>query len=305
MNLDHLAVFVEVVRTGTMSGAADELFLSQPAVSKTVARLEQHFETTLFDRIGSRLIITDSGRKLYHHAIQILDQQDQMNRSMQGQKEVLRIGGTLTVGSTLLTGIIKSFQDENPNAEIHAKIINTRGIEDLLLQSKLDVALVEGSIKSPLLSVQPVIEDHLVLACTYMHPLANRTGVFLDELAEYPFHMREVGSGTRELFENFMMRRGYDITVAYESTCPLTILSAMEDFNLLSVLSFRLVEERVRTGKVYAFAPQNEDWERSFSITYHRDKMLTPLLKAFILHIERYREDPFPSELIRGTIRTT
>ena len=302
MNLDHLAVFVEVVRSGTMSSAADVLFLSQPAVSKTIARLEQQFDTTLFDRIGTRLIITDSGRKLYRYALQMLDQEAQMIRSMQGQKQTLRIGGTLTVGSTLLTDIIKTFQDEYPNLGFKAKITNTREIEELLLQSSLDIALVEGVVKSPHLVFHPVIEDRLVLACTQSHPLAGRASVFLDELSDYSFHQREMGSGTRALFESFMMRRGYDIHAVYESTCPLSIRNSMEDFDLLSVLSFRLVEDGIRSGKFYAFAPENEDWKRSFSIVYHRDKLLTPLLKTFIRHIERYKDDPFPEELIRGKI---
>ena len=302
MNLRHLAVFVEVVRCGTMSGAAEVLFLSQPAISKTISRLEEQFDTILFDRIGNRLIITDSGRKLYRHAIQLLDQEAQMKRQMKGQREMLRIGGTLTVGSTILTQIIQTFQSEYPRARLSTKITNTKEIEDLLLQSQLDIALVEGVVKSPLLVVTPMIEDHLVMACTTTHPLAGRDTVYLDELSDYPFHMREPGSGTRELFENFMMRRGHDVNIVYESTCPISIRSAIEDFNLISVLSFRLVEEGLSSGRDYAFSPEGEDWSRNFSLVYHRDKMLTPLLQAFIQHIGRLRDTPFPAHLIKGKI---
>ena len=302
MNLHSLSVFVEVVRRGTMSGAAEELYLSQPAVSKTIANLEEHYETKLFERLGNKLAITESGTQLYRHAIQLLDQAKQMERALMGKGETLRIGATLTVGSTLLTSIVKSFKKQFPQINILIKVTNTREIEELLLDSQLDLALVEGEVKSPKLVFLPVIEDRLILACPSDHPLAGKETVFLDELSSYPFHMREKGSGTRELFENFMMRQGYDLEIVYESTCPISIRSAMKEFSLMSVLSFRLIEEGLKRGSFYAFAPETEVWERSFSIVYHRDKHLSPTLKAFHHHIERYHEEEFPAHLIRGKI---
>lgn len=302
MNLHSLSVFVEVVRSGTMSGAAEELYLSQPAVSKTIANLEEHYGTKLFERLGNKLAITESGSQLYRHAIQLLDQAKQMERALMGKGETLRIGATLTVGSTLLTTIIKSFKEHFPQINTLIKVTNTREIEELLLNSQLDLALVEGEVKSPKLLFLPVIEDRLILACPSDHPLSGRQAVFLDELSSFPFHMREKGSGTRELFENFMMRQGYDLDIVYESTCPISIRSAMREFNLMSVLSFRLVEEGLKNGSFYAFAPETEVWERSFSIVYHRDKHLSPTLKALVSHIESYKEADFPAHLIQGKI---
>lgn len=302
MNLHSLSVFVEVVRSGTMSGAAQELYLSQPAVSKTIANLEEHYETKLFERLGHKLAITQSGAQLYRHAIQLLDQAKQMERALLGKGETLRIGATLTVGSTLLTKIIKSFKEHFPQINLFVKVTNTREIEDLLLDSQLDLALVEGEVKSPKLLFLPVVEDRLILACPANHPLSGRETVFLDELSSFPFHMREKGSGTRELFENFMMREGYDIDIVYESTCPLSIRSAMKEFNLMSVLSFRLIQEELEQETFYAFSPDTEVWGRSFSIVYHRDKHLSPTLKALVNHIESYQEADFPAHLIQGKI---
>lgn len=302
MNLHSLAVFVEVVRSGTMSSAAEELFISQPAVSKTIGNLEDHYGTKLFERLGNKLAITEAGSQLYRHAIQLLDQAKRMEDKLKGQGELLRIGATLTVGTTLLTQIVKDFKEDNPKLKIMIKVTNTKEIEDLLLQSKLDIALVEGVVKSPQLIYTPVIKDRLVMACTAYHPLAGRKTVHLDELANFPFHMREKGSGTRELFENFMMRQGHDINIQYESTCPFSIRNAMEEFNLLSVLSLRLIEKEIRENKFYAFSPKMGAWKRNFSIVYHRDKLLTPTLKAFASAIHDYKEKEFPESFIPGKI---
>lgn len=302
MNLHQLAVYVEVVRSGTMIEAAEALFISQPAVSKTIAALEDKFDTKLFERIGNRLIITDSGTVLYRHAVQLLDQAAQAENDMKGLGENIRVGATLTVGNTVLSQIIKNFQADNPKVKTKIKVTNTREIEELLLQSKLDIALVEGDIRSPVLKNIPAIKDSLVIACSAHHPLAGQKQVHLEDLARYPFHMRERGSGTRETFENFMFRHGYNIDIAYESTCPISIRQAVEDFDLISVISFRLIEDCLRDGSLYAFHLDQATGQRVFSIVYHRNKKLTPTQQALINQMKKFSETPLPDDLIQGQL---
>jgi DNA-binding transcriptional LysR family regulator len=151
MTIRHLRIFIEVVINGSMSAAASKLYISQPTVSQAIRELEEHYGVLLFNRLNRRLYITDAGEKLFSYAKSVVKQFDQMEEKMLNinQKEKIRIGSTITVGECILSDLINIFAKKEPNIEVYSYVNNTQIIESKLLDSEIDIGIVEGEIKSP------------------------------------------------------------------------------------------------------------------------------------------------------------
>lgn len=284
MTIRHLRIFVMVADCGTMSLAAEKMFLSQPTVSQAIRELEEHYGGLLFERLSKHLYITDLGDKLLGYAREVLRQFDYLEEQMLSKKQMklLRVGTSMTVGTCLLPDMVQRFKQMQEDVDIFACVNNTKVIEQKLMEAELDVALVEGQVKSPDLVVRPMIEDELVLVCAKNHPFAGMKRLYFCQLENQKFVMREKGSGTRELFEKDLEKHRVKVNVAWEVVGTEAIKHAIIKDNCLSVIAYRLVEEEVSSGEMYLFREENNRWKRSFDLVYHKDKFINEGILSFI-----------------------
>lgn len=291
MTIRHLRIFIEVVDSGKMSTAATKLFISQPTVSQAIKELEEYYGVLLFERLSKKLYITDKGKQLLSYARNVVKQFDDMEEIMlhDNYSRKIRIGATNTVGNCILGDVIRVFNKQYPGYEIYSCIGNTKEIEDKLLKSEVDIGIVEGVVKSQDLISVPEVNDFLVLICSADHPLAMKDTVSLEELDNENFIMREQGSGTRELFERYMLDKGVPIKIVSEANSSDTIKKAVLNSQYLAVLSIRLVEEEVKNGKIHVIQNMNCDWDRYFSVVYHKNKVLTNELESLIEVVKDYK----------------
>lgn len=114
MTIRHLKIFLAVAESGKMSLAAEQLFITQPSVSQAIRELEEHYQTLLFERLSKKLYITEDGKKLYVTAKQLVTQFESLEESMQkeNRREKLRIGGTITLGSGILSRVVRDLRAE-------------------------------------------------------------------------------------------------------------------------------------------------------------------------------------------------
>ncbi|MBU5593078.1 LysR family transcriptional regulator [Clostridium sp. MSJ-4] len=292
MTIRHLRIFIEVADSGKMSIAASKFFISQPTVSQTIKELEEHYGVLLFERLSKKLYITEEGRQLLSYARQVVSQFDNLEEKMleTNHREKIRIGATITVGNCILADIINSFKESNPEVEVCAYVSNTKIIQEKLLKSELDIAIVEGKIKSPDLICLPAVDDYLVLACSKNHPFAKKKKIKLTELSNVSFAMREQGSGTRELFENYISDHGVDIKTVWEGNCPGAIKNAVMQNQYLAVISVRLVEEEIKNGEIYVIQNSECEWDRHFSMVYHKNKFISEAMKNLMGVVKNYKD---------------
>ena len=286
MTIRHLRIFIEVVKEGSMRAAAAKLYISQPTVSQAIRELEEHYGVLLFERLKRRLYITDAGKKLFAYAKRVLKEFDELEEKMLGlgRREKIRIGSTITVGESILSDLINELTKKEPNIEVYSYMNNTRAIEAKLLNYEIDIGIVEGEIKSPDLICIPEVKDYLVLICSTDHPFAKRKTVKLKELANESFAMREKGSGTRELFERYMIDSGIEIKIAFEGNSPEAIKKEVINNSYLAVLSVLLVETEVKNSQIHVIECADGAWDRYFSIVYHKDKVLTKGMESLKMH---------------------
>lgn len=307
VTIRHLKIFIEVADSGKMSMAAAKFFISQPTVSQVIRELEEHYGVLLFERLCKKLFITEKGKKLLSYARSVVKQFDDMEEMMFQANYVdkIKIGATITVGNCILSDVIKSFKEVNPEVETYSYVNNTRDIEEKLLRSELDIGIVEGKVKSPDLISIPEVNDCLILACSTKHSFARKKTVKLSELAYERFAMREQGSGTRELFERYMMENGMEIKIAFEGNSSASIKKAVMENQCLAVISIRLVEEEIKNGYIHVIQNMECDWDRSFSVVYHKNKLVTNEMKSLIDIVKNYKHADIlqridSGKLIRG-----
>ena len=294
MTIRHLRIFREVAKSQNMSKAAERLFISQPTVSQAISELEEYYGVLLFERLNRRLYITEIGKKLFFYAKKLVKEFDDLEERMANMTKIerIRIGATVSVGDSILSDIVNRLKELNPKGEIYSYVGNTEIIENKLLNNQLDIAIVEGKVKSSDLIVKPELKDYLVLICSSQHPFARRRTIKVDELANESFAMREKGSGTRELFEEYLAKRHIPIKVVFEGNTPASIKKEVIKNNYLAVISIGLVEEEVNNSILHIIESEKNSWNRHFSIVYHKDKVLTNMMKTLIKITKNYQYIP-------------
>lgn len=295
MTIRHLKIFLAVAETGKMSEAAARLYISQPTVSQAIRELETHYNTRLFERLSKKLYITPAGKELYVSAQKVVQEFDQLERNMEkgSRREVLRLGASITVGTCLVPSLLKDFETAMPQVQTTVHVTNTHTIEEMLLNSQLDLAVVEGDISSPDLITHSLVEDYLIMACSLTHPFALRKEIPVSDLDGQDYAMREEGSGTRALFEEFALRHGLRLNIRWEANCPATIRQAVIHNHCLAVMSVRLLSDEIRAGLIHPIRNSSGEWNRQFRLVYHKNKYLTPSMECFrdILSRHRHPED--------------
>ena len=299
MTLRHLLIFMTVAEQGSMSAAARALYLSQPTVSQAIYELETHYNGLLFERFGKKLYLTDRGKLLLPQAKELIHSFQHLEEMMlnQGQSPTLKLGSTITVGTCLTPDLILELRQAFPDLNIYSYVSNTRDIEKKLLRSELDAAVVEGEIQSSDLVVLPIIDDTLVLAVGKEHPFYDKKYLTVQELNHQKYAVREAGSGTRQLFEDFAVRHGISYEIAWEANSPGTLLNAVLNDQILSVMSLRLMEPEIKKQSVHVFYQEQGEWNRKFKLVYHKNKFLTPAVYELEKILHRYKHMKLPGNM--------
>jgi DNA-binding transcriptional LysR family regulator len=292
MTIRHLKIFLYVIDEGGITNAAQKLYISQPSVSQAVQETEKYYGIRLFDRISKRLYLTESGRYLEGYARHIVSLFNEMEQNILSieDKGPIRIGASLTVGSTILPELLHAFQDDFGQASVEITIKNTKDIEEALMKNAIDISVVEGAIHTPDLVCKSFMQDEVVLVCGKGHPLYDKPQIDRQELKNEEFILREEGSGTRELFESVMTANDIEWRRKWECADSGGIISAAINSFGIGVISKLLVQPPVREGSLRILQVKDTRFVRNFSIVYHKNKYLSKPLRAFIAICERYKK---------------
>lgn len=212
------------------------------------------------------------------HIIALFDEMER-NLSYASTHHALRVGATITVGSCALPSIIRRFEERHPTVTTQVWVDNTQLIEGMILESRLDLALVGGGGHQPDLIVCPVLEDELVLICGPAIPLP---GGSLWPCPNFPARIlscREPGSGTRERFETLLDQAGISVRQKWVCHSSDSILAAVAQGQGLSVVSRQLAEQSAK--ELHTLPVEDVKLHRTFNLIYHKNKFLSEPLRAF------------------------
>ena len=283
-SLRQLEVFLATARAQTLSHAAHELAMSQSAASDALAGLEQQFDVRLFDRIGKRLQLNETGRSLLPAAEELLVRARELERVL-GRKDTagaLAVGATLSIGNYLAVPIMLRYMQENPGARVTLDVANTAAIAQKIARFELDVGLIEGEIRHPELELAPWRDDELVVFCAPQHPLAKRRRLGERELLAAKWILREPGSGTRQAFDRAMHGLLPQLDVLLELQHTEAIKRAVESGIGIGCLSRATMQEAFQRGSLVPLAVPGRDFTRQFYIVLHRRKYCSAGIRRWV-----------------------
>jgi DNA-binding transcriptional LysR family regulator len=298
----RLRVFRVVARTLNFRKAAEELLISQPAVTQQIQALEDELGITLFERSKGRVALTESGIVLAEYAAKLkalADEALQAIAEVSGSStDELRVGASQTIGQYLLPSLLAGFRKDFPQVSLSGMSGNTDAILTALAEHRIDLALVEGP--SPRLDVkaEAFMEDHMVLVVPPDHDWAGQ-GLGIEDLRSENFITRELGSGSRRVIEEALQRGGMDVrqlrTILTLDTTE-GILSAVEAGLGIAFVSRWAVRNQLSLGTLKIAHVRGLKLSRVFSVAYRQGALPRGSAGAFhrFLLANAYEMTPRP-----------
>ncbi|HBF7387122.1 TPA: LysR family transcriptional regulator [Clostridioides difficile] len=283
MTIRSLEIFVKVAECGKMSEVARNMYITQSSVSQAISEIEKEYGVKLFDRISKKLYLTEAGKKLLGYGRHLLAVNEEMNDCMKhcAKNIRIRVGATVTVGTCVISPIMLELYKVNPLIEPEVFVEDTRLIAKKLLNSELDIAIVEGKIKHPDIVTKSIINDNLVLICSHKHEFYKRDSIEVSELSNQPLTMRELGSGTRAQLEKQLKELKIPMNIRWSCYNSEAILRAVVDNFGIAVISELLIEDYLKKHLLWACDIEGINLHRTFDIAYHRSKFFTENISAF------------------------
>jgi len=212
----RLQVFNTVAKRLNFTKAGEELFITQPAVTKHIQEIENHFKVKLFERNGTKIKLTPAGEVLLQHTDQLFalyqNLEFELNTLTQQSSGKLRIGASTTVAQYVLPPVLAAFHKKFNNVKVTLTINNTEQIEQALQNKNIDLGIIEGQSKNNLFKYTEFVKDELVLVASIHHPLAKKDMIKPEDLLKISLLLREPGSGTLEVIAHALKPLGIKIS---------------------------------------------------------------------------------------------
>jgi DNA-binding transcriptional LysR family regulator len=280
VNLHQLRIFYTVANRLSFTLAAQDLVMSQPAVSLQIKALEQSLGLRLFERVSNRLSLTQAGEALYHSAATMLSAEDEATRTMSELAGATRgrlvIGANTTGGMYILPPVIRDFRKAFPETEIVLHIDGTERLCERIQQNVIDLAFVGGPIENDRFRVEHLCLDSLALIFSPVHVFAGREAVSLMELAAELFVVPEPSSRTRLLVERSLRERGLTMKIGQQLTGTEPVKKAVEANLGVAMVSSHAVEREITAGHLGTARVADLDLLRYLEMISRGDKYFSP-----------------------------
>ena len=291
MELFQLRSFYEVARSGSFSKAAENLCITQPALSRQIVILEKTVGISLFNRHNRGVNLTDAGRRLFEYAEDVLKLLDKASKSLKEMQNLesgqLKIGARTPIGNYLLPTWLAKFLNLHPGVDVCLQVGNSDTIIEQLVDGLFDFAFVAGFSSTPGLCIEPLLEDEILFLVGPDHPLAKAESLLQPDLAKEVLIFRESGSATKQAVDSLLSQTGIQparvITLGNTEAVKRAVIAGMG----VTFLSKHTVTLELKTGLL--FAPDIPDLrvKRQFLSIYPKGVRLSPAALSFLAHVKK------------------
>ena len=286
MNLNQLKIFYYAAKNGNLSVAAQALFITQPAVTKGIQRLQEHYEIRFVDFVGKKLVLTDAGEELYKIAEKIFELENQAEESIrdfqQRKRGHIRILSSESFGDYYLPQIIIPFNKAYPLIRVSMNILPTEQVVENTASLNCDLGFISYPIAHKKLVVKEVLEDKLVIITPRNHPLAAKKRLTPRDLEGQPFIMHEKGSAPRRAIEAFIRKSHISVKIPLALSSNRAIKRAVEEGIGIALISRKVANEEIRTKRMHAINLAHPAMKRKFFMVHHKDKYMSESLRLLM-----------------------
>lgn len=286
MNHNQLELFYAVAQAGSFTKAAEQLYISQPALSQQVGQLEAALGVKVFDRLPRGVRLTSSGQILAGHAARVQSLDEQAQRQIEELKGLARgrltIGASQTIGVYLMPEILGRFRRTHPLIDLDLQIANTKEIQRELADGLLDLALTEGFIEQPELDAKVFQQDNLVAIVPPGHALLGRKSVTAKQFCTEPMIMREQGSGTLAVIERALARKSIELHAAMTLGNLEAIKRAVQAGIGVAIVSRLAITQEIKNGTLIELPLSDLQIRRPLHRLEVRGKVRSPAAEALV-----------------------
>jgi len=293
----RLQVFHTVAGVLSFTRAAELLNMTQPAVTHQIRQLEEDFNTRLFDRANNRISLTQTGEHVLSYANRIIELYGEMHESVKtltgDNTGLITLGASTTIAEYMLPGLLGNFRQRFPDVQIRLRVANTDAIVAMVADNTIDLGVVEGEVCNQLLLLENCQSDELMALMPPTHPLATQTSIEPAQLLEYPFILREDGSGTRSVIASYLERFDLDenqLNRPFELGSTEAIKGAVQAGMGISIVSRATISKELELGVLVAL-PMNPPLLRPFYFVRQRQKFRTHLMDELFQFARQYCQE--------------
>jgi DNA-binding transcriptional LysR family regulator len=284
LTLRQLAVFESVARHLSHTKAAEEMYLSQPAVSMQIRQLEEAVALPLFEKLGKKIHLTEAGRELYHYAQMVRRQLEEAEEVLEALKGLNKGRLAVSVASTanyFATRLLAAFKQQYEGVAVSLDVTNRRTLLRQLEHNEADMVIMGRPPEDADLVAEPFMDNPLVVIAPAGHPLAGQHGIPVRRLADELFVVRERGSGTRIAMEKSFAEQGRSLKTGMEMTSNEAIKQAVEAGLGLGIVSLHTLELELVAGRLIVLDVESFPIMRQWHVVHRREKRLSPVAQAF------------------------
>lgn len=301
LNLHKLMIFNTVAREGSLSAAAERLYMSQSSVSQHIRELESSLGVSLFERSSSGVKLTPKGEQLHIMARDLLRQAAEIERAITDVTQVtagrLRIGATPGAGAYLIPGWLQTFRARYPNIEAVLHTSTTDKVLEDITHHAIDIGITEGDPSTAVNHVQyhQLTEFEQFIVVGKAHPWWDAAALPLSALDGYCMVTRQPGSHSRTWLENVLARRNVQVQVAAAFDGVEAIKqSVIPSDRCFAVLPAYVVQGEQAIGQLRLIPVADADLKRGLWVVQGRDMPLSPFAEAFVATAKEMCTGKFP-----------
>ncbi len=286
MDISNLRAFICVAESGSFSRASEQLYISQPAVSKRIAALESELDTALFDRIGRQISLTESGQALLPRARHILleiEDSRRILRNLSGQVGGgLKIGTSHHIGLHHLPPVLRQFSARYPAVELDLHFMESEEACRAIHHGDLELGVITLPLEADAdLNMQKLWPDPMTIVVAKTHPLYTRTASKIEQLLAYPAILPERGTYTRELIETSMAGKSRKIPLEINVRMSTNYLESIK--MLVSVgLGWSVLPRTMLSDELQIIEIAGLDIQRELGVVWHARRSLSNAAKKMI-----------------------
>jgi DNA-binding transcriptional LysR family regulator len=289
MDTRQLAAFIAVVERRSFSQAAEQLGVTQPAVSLQIRSLEKRLGLQLLDRSGRRVEPTEAGRRLFRSAQRLLAVEEQLLAELGDEAEGelhgrLEIGASTGPGGTVLPVVLAEFQEQHPAVHVALSVSDTQRVIEQVSRRELELGAVGATRRLRGVVFEPFFRDEVVLAVPKRHRFANKT-ISLDELREEPLVLMQEGAGVRQVIEDELREAGVrlrDLDVRLELGLQESARSVVLAGHGVTFISRWAIEADVAAGALAIARVEGLEPSREISLVRATGRAETRVAQAFV-----------------------
>jgi len=297
ITIQQMESLIFLVEEGSFSRAAKRVFLTQPSLTKHIKNLEEAVNAKIVNRENMGISLTTEGKILYDYARRMIKLRDEARekivRTRDNNSGNIFVSASTIPATYILPYLLNDFKTLFPDIRAYIQANDSEETLGMILNNQAEIGFIGKKTLNKRLNVQPLWKETLVLAIPGNHPWRKRKCVTLDEISKEPYIIRETGSATRDIMEEYLLKNTDKSLFKFNIVCEMGSSESVKEAIIaglgISILSIHAIKRELKQGTLIAMPIQNCTIQRYFYLIYKTQLSLMHHHKLFVEFVKSYK----------------